>query len=205
MNLADPPAAPTTNGLPEARLLVVDDEPNIVELLSASLRFSGFEVHTAANGTQALQQVATTAPDLVVLDVMMPGLDGFEVVRRMRQEGHHCPVLFLTARDAVEDRVAGLTLGADDYVTKPFSLGEVLARIRAILRRAGLAPQSGSERMVFADIELDEDAHEVFKAGQSVDLSPDGVQAPALPDGQPGPGDVQGADPGPRVALRLRW
>jgi two-component system, OmpR family, response regulator len=164
--------APASSGTPEARLLVVDDEPNIVELLSASLRFSGFEVHTATSGTQALSRVAAIAPDLVVLDVMMPGLDGFEVVRRMRQEGHDCPVLFLTARDAVEDRVTGLTLGADDYVTKPFSLGEVLARIRAILRRAGLAPQPGSERMVFADIELDEDAHEVFKAGQPVDLSP---------------------------------
>ena len=161
-----------TDRAPEARLLIVDDEPNIVELLSASLRFSGFEVHTATNGTQALHQVAALAPDLVVLDVMMPGLDGFEVVRRMRQDGHLCPVLFLTARDAVEDRVTGLTLGADDYVTKPFSLGEVLARIRAILRRAGLAPQPGTERMVLADIELDEDAHEVFKAGQPVDLSP---------------------------------
>ena len=172
VNLADLPVPAPSGTEPEARLLVVDDEPNIAELLSASLRFSGFEVHTASNGTEALAQIARLSPDLVVLDVMMPGLDGFEVVRRMRQEGHYCPVLFLTARDAVEDRVTGLTLGADDYVTKPFSLGEVLARIRAILRRAGLAAQSGSERMVFADIELDEDAHEVFKAGQSVDLSP---------------------------------
>jgi two-component system OmpR family response regulator len=111
-------------------------------------------------------------PDLVVLDVMMPGLDGFEVVRRMRQDGLMAPVLFLTARDAVEDRITGLTLGADDYVTKPFSLGEVLARIRAILRRAGLAAGAGTERLVFADIELDEDAHEVFKAGEPVELSP---------------------------------
>jgi two-component system OmpR family response regulator len=158
MSVADPVVPAATNAQPEARLLIVDDEPNIVELLSASLRFSGFEVHTATNGTQALSQVSALAPDLVVLDVMMPGLDGFEVVRRMRRAGHHCPVLFLTARDAVEDRVTGLTLGADDYVTKPFSLGEVVARIRAILRRAGLAPQFGSERMVFADIELDEDA-----------------------------------------------
>jgi two-component system OmpR family response regulator len=162
-------ASPTT---PEARLLVVDDEPNIVELLSASLRFSGFEVHTATDGHQALRQAAALAPDLVVLDVMMPGLDGFEVVRRMRQDGVHAPVLFLTARDAVEDRVTGLTLGADDYVTKPFSLEEVLARIRAILRRAGLAAEAGTERLVFADIELDEDGHEVFKAGRPVDLSP---------------------------------
>jgi two-component system OmpR family response regulator len=157
---------------PEARLLVVDDEPNIVELLSASLRFAGFEVLTASDGTKALRLAAEQVPDLVVLDVMMPGLDGFEVVRRMRQEGIQAPVLFLTARDAVEDRIMGLTLGADDYVTKPFSLGEVLARIRAILRRAGMEAASGSERLVFADIELDDDAHEVFKAGHPVELSP---------------------------------
>jgi two-component system OmpR family response regulator len=166
------PLLPASGGAPEARLLVVDDEPNIVELLSASLRFAGFEVHTASNGTQALARAAALAPDLVVLDVMMPGLDGFEVVRRMRQDGLTSPVLFLTARDAVEDRIAGLTLGADDYVTKPFSLGEVLARIRAILRRAGMAAEPGSERLAFADIELDEDAHEVTKAGVPVDLSP---------------------------------
>ena len=167
-----PTVSPATGTEPEARLLVVDDEPNIVELLSASLRFAGFEVHTATNGTQALKQAHDVAPDLVVLDVMMPGLDGFDVVRRMRQEGVLVPVLFLTARDAVEDRITGLTLGADDYVTKPFSLGEVLARIRAILRRAGLAAELGTERMVFADIELDEDAHEVYKAGKPVELSP---------------------------------
>ena len=153
-------------------MLVVDDEPNIVELLSASLRFAGFEVHTATNGTQALRRAAEVDPDLVVLDVMMPGLDGFEVVRRMRQDGQHAPVLFLTARDAVEDRIAGLTLGADDYVTKPFSLGEVVARIRAILRRAGLAGDAQADRIRFADIELDEDAHEVRRGGQVIDLSP---------------------------------
>ena len=166
------PLQPASSDAAEARLLVVDDEPNIVELLAASLRFAGFEVHTAGNGTAALKQAATLSPDLVVLDVMMPGLDGFEVVRRMRQGGVTSPVLFLTARDAVEDRIAGLTLGADDYVTKPFSLGEVLARIRAILRRSGLAAETGTELLVFADIELDEDAHEVRKAGMPVELSP---------------------------------
>ncbi len=157
---------------PEARLLVVDDEPNILELLATSLRFAGFEVRTATNGTQALKLAADADPDLVVLDVMMPGLDGFEVVRRMRQEGNLAPVVFLTARDAVEDRIAGLTLGADDYVTKPFSLGELVARIRASLRRAGMAPEPVTARLTFADIELDEDAHEVRRAGQLVDLSP---------------------------------
>lgn len=166
---------PTTAGsstASEARLLVVDDEPNIVELLAASLRFAGFAVTTAANGTEALKRAAEVQPDLVVLDVMMPGLDGFEVVRRMRQEGLWAPVLFLTARDAVEDKITGLTLGADDYVTKPFSLGEVLARIRAILRRAGFEAEAQSARINFADIEMDEDAHEVFKNGNAVELSP---------------------------------
>ncbi|HEX6887023.1 MAG TPA: response regulator transcription factor [Candidatus Nanopelagicales bacterium] len=157
---------------PEARLLVVDDEPNIVELLSASLRFAGFEVHTATTGAQALARAAEVAPDLVVLDVMLPGLDGFEVVRRMRQDGLHAPVLFLTARDAVEDRITGLTLGADDYVTKPFSLGEVVARIRAILRRAGLVPATASNVLAFGDLELDEDAHEVRRGGRPIDQSP---------------------------------
>ena len=120
----------------EARLLVVDDEPNIRELLSASLRYAGFEVATAADGQQALTAARANRPDLLVLDVMMPGVDGFEVVRRLRSEGVQCPVLFLTARDAAEDKVSGLTLGGDDYVTKPFSLDEVLARIRAVLRRS---------------------------------------------------------------------
>jgi two-component system, OmpR family, response regulator len=158
---------------PEARLLVVDDEPNIRELLSASLRYAGFEVATAADGQQALAMASTFRPDLLVLDVMMPGLDGFGVVRRLRESGRHTPVLFLTARDGAEDKVSGLTLGGDDYVTKPFSLDEVLARIRAVLRRS-TGPQRATEapRLSFADIELDEESHEVVKAGQLVSLSP---------------------------------
>jgi two-component system OmpR family response regulator len=157
----------------EARLLVVDDEPNIRELLSASLRYAGFEVATAADGQQALAMATTFRPDLLVLDVMMPGLDGFGVVRRLRESGRHTPVLFLTARDAAEDKVSGLTLGGDDYVTKPFSLDEVLARIRAVLRRS-TGPQRpvDSPRLSFADIELDEESHEVVKAGEVVSLSP---------------------------------
>ena len=158
---------------PEARLLVVDDEPNIRELLSASLRFAGFEVATAPDGQQALAVAEQFRPDLLVLDVMMPGLDGFGVVRRLRQNGTHTPVLFLTARDAAEDKVTGLTLGGDDYVTKPFSLDEVLARIRAVLRRTQGAQQvAEAPRLVFADIELDEESHEVLKAGKLVSLSP---------------------------------
>jgi two-component system, OmpR family, response regulator len=157
----------------EARLLVVDDEPNIMELLSASLRFAGFEVATAADGNEALRVAGTFRPDLILLDVMMPGLDGFEVIRRLRQEGRQIPVLFLTAKDASEDKVTGLTLGGDDYVTKPFSLEEVIARVRAILRRFSPSQQAQlGSRLSFADIELDDDSHEVWKAGEAVTLSP---------------------------------
>src|SRR5215217_4676595 len=153
-----PTAASTA---PEARLLVVDDEPNIRELLSASLRYAGFEVATASDGQQALAMAETFRPDLLLLDVMMPGLDGFGVVRRLRQSGRHTPVLFLTARDAAADKVSGLTLGGDDYVTKPFSLDEVLARIRAVLRRTAVAArETEAPRITFADIELDEESHE---------------------------------------------
>jgi len=157
--------------MPEARLLIVDDEPNIVELLSASLRFAGFEVATAANGLAALELARSFRPDLLVLDVMMPGLDGFGVVRRLRSEGSRTPVVFLTAKDATEDKVQGLTLGGDDYVTKPFSLEEVVARIRTVLRRVATSPQEQAH-LSFADIELDEDTHEVWKAGELVPLSP---------------------------------
>ena len=155
----------------EARLLVVDDEPNILELLSVALRFNGFEVATATNGQQALTTARRFKPDLVVLDVMMPELDGFEVVRRLRGEGTRVPVLFLTAKDGTEDKVTGLTLGGDDYVTKPFSLEEVVARIRAVLRRVSASPGSATH-LTFADIELDEDTHEVWKGSELVPLSP---------------------------------
>jgi two-component system, OmpR family, response regulator len=157
---------------PGARLLVVDDEPNIVELLSASLRYAGFDVSSARSGREAVEQVRDVRPDLVVLDVLMPGVDGLSVLRQLRGNGVDVPVLFLTAKDAHEDRVAGLTLGADDYVTKPFSLAEVIARIHAILRRAGNGNSQRSSRLSFADIELDEDSHEVWKTGQVVSLSP---------------------------------
>jgi two-component system OmpR family response regulator len=157
---------------PEARLLVVDDEPNIRDLLSTSLRFAGFEVHTAGNGQQALTQAEKVRPDLVVLDVMLPDLDGFTVTRRLRERGRDVPVLFLTAKDDVADRVAGLTVGGDDYVTKPFSLEEVVARIRAVLRRTGAGADAADGRLVFADLELDEDSHEVRRGTRPIDLSP---------------------------------
>ena len=161
-----------TTATPEARLLVVDDEPNLVDLLATSLRFAGFEVATARNGSEALRVAPEFRPDLLVLDVMMPGIDGFSVVRRLRQDGMSVPVVFLTARDATEDKVTGLTLGGDDYVTKPFSLEEVVARIRAVLRRFRATAQPPSTRLTFADIEMDEDTHEVWKAGELVPLSP---------------------------------
>ena len=159
---------------PEARLLVVDDEPNILELLSVSLRFAGFEVATATNGADALHAARDFSPDLMVLDVMMPGLDGFAVARQLRSSGDRTPVLFLTAKDATEDRVQGLTLGGDDYVTKPFSLEEVVARIRAVLRRThpALTADPLSSRLTYADLVLDDDTHEVWKGDVEVELSP---------------------------------
>ena len=151
---------------------MVDDEPNIRELLSTSLRFAGFEVHAAADGNGALQLVRDVEPDLVVLDVMLPDMDGFTVTRRMRATGRHTPVVFLTAKDDTQDKVQGLTVGGDDYVTKPFSLEEVVARIRAVLRRTGaLAPEEEAVLQV-GDLEMDEDSHEVRRAGVEVDLSP---------------------------------
>ncbi|MDT7538259.1 MAG: two-component system, OmpR family, response regulator [Actinomycetota bacterium] len=163
----------TGAGSAEARLLVVDDEPNIRELLSASLRFAGFEVSTAADGHEALASARAVKPDLLLLDVMMPGLDGFEVVKRLRQEGNKAPVLFLTARDATEDKISGLTVGGDDYITKPFSLDEVIARVRAVLRRTeGAQASPTTAKLTFADIELDSDTHEAWKNGVPVSLSP---------------------------------
>src|ERR1700756_5388808 len=156
---------------PDARLLVVEDEPNILELLSASLRYAGFDVVTAAAGTEAVQAAQRHRPDLIVLDVMLPDMDGFDVIRRLRGGGARIPVVYLTARDATEDKVRGLTIGGDDYVTKPFSLEEVVARIRAVLRRAGHG-DGRSSRLEFADLELDEDTHEVRRNGNLVELSP---------------------------------
>ncbi len=162
-------AAPHT---PEARLLVVDDEPNIRELLATSLRFAGFEVHAAADGGAALRLARQVQPDMLVLDVMLPDMDGFTVTRRLREKGQHMPVLFLTARDDTADKITGLTVGGDDYVTKPFSLEEVVARIRAVLRRTQVGEVASASVLTYEDLELDEDSHEVRRAGQVVDLSP---------------------------------
>lgn len=156
---------------PEAKLLVVDDEPNIRELLSTSLRFAGFEVVAASNGREALAAADLNSPDLAVLDVMLPDMDGFTVTRRLRAAGKHFPVLFLTAKDDTEDKVTGLTVGGDDYVTKPFSLDEVVARIRAVLRRT--QPLEDDDAVIRVDdLELDDDAHEVRRGGTVIELSP---------------------------------
>ncbi|MCT1868399.1 response regulator transcription factor [Micrococcus luteus] len=156
---------------PEARLLVVDDEPNIRELLSTSLRYAGFEVTAATNGREALDAAEEFQPDLAVLDVMLPDMDGFTVTRRLRSAGRHFPVVFLTARDGTEDKITGLTVGGDDYVTKPFSLDEVVARIRAVLRRTASLDDDAAVLRV-DDLELDDDAHEVRRGGEVVELSP---------------------------------
>jgi two-component system OmpR family response regulator len=156
-----------------SRVLVVDDEPNISALLSATLRLVAFDVRVADSGHAALIAVQEFEPDLIVLDVMLPDVDGFEVARRLRAAGHRVPVLFLTARDAVEDRILGLSAGADDYVTKPFSLEEVVLRIRAILRRSQPdEPEPDTGVLRYADLEMDEHAHEVRRAGRLIELSP---------------------------------
>ena len=154
-----------------ARVLVVDDEDSITQLVSTVLRYEGFAVQTAADGTAAVKAARTFRPDLVVIDVMLPDLDGFEVYRRIEGSSARLPVLFLTARDSTEDRVHGLTLGADDYMGKPFSLEELVARVRAVLRRTrGGATESATVR--YDDLEIDEDAREVRRGERIVDLTP---------------------------------
>jgi len=161
---------PVTTPSEQAQLLVVDDEETILELLSGSLRFAGYEVVTAASGSEAVRAAASSRPDLILLDVMMPDGDGFEVARRIFCAAPEVPVIFLTARDAVGDRVTGFDIGADDYVTKPFSLDEVLARIRAVLKRSRHGvPKT---RLRIADLEVDEAAHEVRRGGTAIELTP---------------------------------
>ena len=153
------------------RVLVVDDEPNIAELLRMALRYEGWDVEVAHTGSQAVTAARKLGPDSVVLDMMLPDFDGMEVLRRLRAEHEDVPVLFLTARDAVEDRVAGLTAGGDDYVTKPFSLEEVVARLRALMRRAGAQQSTEHSVLAVGDLVLDEDSHEVFRGGDAINLT----------------------------------
>src|SRR3984893_12706113 len=153
------------------RALVVDDEPTLAELLASVLRVEGWDVRTAADGAAAVREAREFRPDAVILDVMLPDFDGFEVLGRVRVPRPHVCVLFLTARDAVEDRIAGITAGGDDYVTKPFSLEEVLARLRGLLRRAGIARSRGETEITVADLTMDEDAREVRRDGELIDLT----------------------------------
>ena len=152
------------------RVLVVDDEPSIVDAVATSLRYEGFSVEEATTGRSALAMVQDRPPDLIVLDIMLPDLDGLEVTRRLRSDGIRVPILFLTAKDALEDKLTGLTIGGDDYVTKPFALAEIIARVRVILHRAGGGDQDDGI-IRFADVEMDEGAHEVRRAGTLVPLT----------------------------------
>ncbi|MEY2841803.1 MAG: hypothetical protein RLY74_944 [Actinomycetota bacterium] len=155
------------------RVLVVDDEKSISELITTSLRFVGFDVRTAATGAEALRVAEEFKPHALILDVMLPDLDGFEVCRQLRESGQEVGVLFLTAKDSTDDKIKGLTLGGDDYVTKPFSLEELVARLRALLRRTGVITSPlDEEKIRFADLELNEATHEVRRAGKLIDLSP---------------------------------
>jgi two-component system OmpR family response regulator len=153
------------------RVLVVDDESNITDLVTMALRYEGFQVESAATACQARQAVLDHHPALIVLDVGLPDEDGFSLTQRLVAEGHRVPVIFLTARDATEEKVRGLTVGGDDYVTKPFSIEELVARIRAVLRRYQGSPASATTRLQVADLELDEESHEVWRAGRPVELT----------------------------------
>jgi len=160
----------TSPTAPSSRVLVVDDEPNIVDVISMALRYQGFEVDSASNGSDALRAVSDFRPQVMVLDVMLPDMEGFEVAERLGAQRGSVPIIYLTARDATEDKLRGLTTGGDDYMTKPFSLEELVARIRNVLRRTGNDVAQDS-RLVFEDLELDEDTHEVVRAGASIDLT----------------------------------
>jgi two-component system, OmpR family, response regulator len=164
------PALTRADGTP-LRVLVVDDEVNIAELISMAVRYEGWEPELAHTGSRAVAAARDSRPDAVVLDVMLPDFDGFEVLRRMRGESPEVPVLFLTAKDSVEDRVAGLTVGGDDYVTKPFSIEELVARLRGLLRRAGMTAARQESALVVGDLTLDEDSHEVRRGDTPVELT----------------------------------
>jgi two-component system, OmpR family, response regulator len=153
------------------RVLAVDDESSLTELLSMAMRYEGWQVTTAASGNEAVKAAREIRPDAIVLDMMLPDFDGLEVMRRIRAEDPDVPVIFLTAKDAVSDRINGLTAGGDDYVTKPFSLEEVIARLRALLRRSGAATGRSESLLVVGDLTLDEDSHEVSRAGDPIQLT----------------------------------
>jgi two-component system OmpR family response regulator len=152
-------------------VLVVDDEPVLAEMVSMALRYEGWNITTAADGASAISAARGTRPDAVVLDIMLPDMSGLDVLRQLREHSPHLPVLLLTAKDAVEDRIAGLTAGGDDYVTKPFSIEEVVLRLRALLRRTGVTTEDSGAQIVVGDLVLDEDSHEVTRAGDAIALT----------------------------------
>lgn len=170
MNTGRGPELTRLDGSP-LRVLVVDDEANIAELLRMALRYEGWDVEVAHTGSKAVAAARRYGPDAIVLDMMLPDFDGMEVLRKLRTDGNDVPVLFLTARDAIEDRVAGLTAGGDDYVTKPFSLEEVVARLRALMRRSGARQTATASLLVVGDLTLDEDSHDVARGGSSITLT----------------------------------
>lgn len=152
-------------------VLVVDDEPVLAEMVAMALRYEGWNIATAGDGSSAITTARSQRPDVVVLDVMLPDMSGLDVLHKLREENPHLPVLLLTAKDAVEDRIAGLTAGGDDYVTKPFSIEEVVLRLRALLRRTGVTTLDSGAQLVVGDLVLDEDSHEVTRAGEPVTLT----------------------------------
>jgi two-component system OmpR family response regulator len=158
-------------GTTAERILVVDDEPNITDLVATALRYEGFDVAVAGTGSDAIREASMFRPDLIILDVMLPDRDGFELLTRLRADHTRLPVVFLTARDSTDDKIKGLTVGGDDYVTKPFSLEELLARVRAVLRRTKPSAANAS-KLSFADLELDDDTHEVWRGRTRIDLTP---------------------------------
>lgn len=164
------PVLTRADGTP-IRVLAVDDEPSLTELLSMAMRYEGWQVTTAGTGSEAVRAARSVHPDVIVLDMMLPDFDGLEVMRRVRADQPDVPVIFLTARDAVDDRIAGLTAGGDDYVTKPFSLEELIARLRSLLRRSGATEPRSESTLVVGDLTLDEDSHEVRRGGEEIQLT----------------------------------
>ncbi len=184
------------------RILIVDDEPNIRDLLTTSLRFAGFAVRAVGNGAQAISAVLEEEPDLIILDVMLPDMNGFGVTKRLRGAGYTAPILFLTAKDDTEDKITGLTVGGDDYVTKPFSLDEIVARIKAILRRTMQADEDAVIRA--GELTMDQDTHEVFVGDTPIELSPTEFKLLRYLMLNPNRVLSQGADPRPRLGIRLQ-
>ena len=171
-NVTEAPARFTRPDGTPIRVLVVDDEPSLTDLLSMALKYEGWDIRTAPDGQKALSAAREFRPDAVVLDIMLPDIDGLKVLQRLRADGSDVPVLFLTAKDALDDRIAGLTAGGDDYVTKPFSLEEVVARLRGLIRRAtATLAVNESPIITLGDLELNEDSHEVRRAGREIELT----------------------------------